>query len=163
MGDLKFSTRGIISASSCGSGEMNINPAPGTALSNRWKYYQYLNLDLANVPRSAQSHVLTYNVDDDDDDHYSGGENIMMPVVAKEDYGKSSLLSALFNLTTTMVGGGTLAIPYAMSAAGIVLGPIIIVIVGFFAALSAHLLVHMSIKCASPSYKDIAIDAFGVW
>ena len=141
---------------------LRLSPAPGTALSNRWKYYQYLNLDLKTVPRMAASHVLTYDEDEDDDGHFGGGENFLMPAVEKENYNKSSLLSSLFNLTTTMVGGGTLSIPYAIAAAGIILGPLIMLIVGFFAALSAQLLVVMSAKCASPSYKDIAIDAFGV-
>jgi amino acid permease len=110
----------------------------------------------------AASHVLTYNEDDDDDSHFGGGENVLMPVVSKEDYNKSSLISALFNLTTTMVGGGTLSLPYAIASSGYVLGPIIIVLVAIFAAVSAHLLVRLSAKCSAPSYKDIAIDAFGV-
>lgn len=65
-----------------------ISPAPGTALSNRWRYYQYLNIDLKNVPRLAASHVLTYDEDADDDAHFGGGENILHPVaLSKDDYG----------------------------------------------------------------------------
>ncbi len=112
---------------------------------------------------AAGGHVLTYNEDDDDDSHFGGGENILIPAASKEDLGKSSLLSALFNLTTTMVGGGTLSLPYAIASSGYVLGPIIIALVAIFAAISAHLLVKLSAKCSAPSYKDIAIDAYGVW
>jgi hypothetical protein len=43
-----------------------------------------------------------------------------------------------------------------------VLGSLIIVMVAIFAAVSAHLLVKLSSICSAPSYKDIAIDAYGV-
>lgn len=106
--------------------------------------------------------MLTYNEEEDDDTHFGGGENVLMPAVKKEDQGKSSMMSAMFNLTTTIVGGGTLSLPFALASTGLILGIIIILLVAIFAAVSAHLLVKMSGMSSAPSYKDIAIDAYGV-
>lgn len=85
-----------------------------------------------------------------------------MPSVKKAEMGQSSLMASLFNLTTTIVGGGTLSIPFAMAATGSVLGVIIIVLSALFSAMSAHLLVKLSTIASAPAFKDIAIDAYGV-
>ena len=122
-------------------------------MANRWRYYQYLNINVQKLPPNAQDHFLTYDEEEDDELHYFGGENILMPVVRREDYGKSSLLTGIFNLTTTIVGGGTLSIPYALAAAGVVLGSLMIVVIAFFSFLSAHLLIKLSKLCNQPSYK----------
>lgn len=129
---------------------------------NHFRYYQYLNIDVKEVPKVAAPHFLTYDTEEDDDLHYGGGENILMPSVKKSEMGQSSLMGALFNLTTTIVGGGTLSIPFAMAATGSILGVLIILMSACFGAMSAHLLVKLSITATAPAFKDIAIDAYGV-
>ncbi len=82
-----------------------VTPTPGTAMANRWRYvvlkcvlvvrgslvtthrecryYQYLNLNMKEVPRMAAPHFLTYDEEEDGDAHYGGGENILVPVGKK--------------------------------------------------------------------------------
>lgn len=81
-----------------------ITPKTGSAMANRWRlgggesaarfgglhltrtprgrYYQYLNLDTKEVPRTVEPHFLTYDEDADADDVF-GGENLFLPIVKK--------------------------------------------------------------------------------
>ena len=50
-------------------------------------------------------------------------------------------MSAVFNLISTMVGGGVLSLPYAFSNSGIVAGVLILMVVGGSADFSVYALV----------------------
>jgi len=49
--------------------------------------------------------------------------------------------SSIFNLVSTIIGGGVLSLPYAFKQTGLVLGAVILAIVACMSAYSAHLLV----------------------
>lgn len=53
-------------------------------------------------------------------------------------------LSSIFNITNTIIGGGILALPFALKQAGLVLGVIFIIIQGLLVIYSSNLLTKAS-------------------
>jgi amino acid permease len=73
----------------------------------------------------------------------------------------AGMMSTIFNLTSTIIGAGMLAIPFAMHNSGYVGGIAIIVLCWMCALLSFYLLARCSDITGLFSYKEIAIEAFG--
>ena len=84
--------------------------------------------------------------DDDDDD--GGG-------------GNASLRTSIFNLVSTIVGGGVLSLPYSMQLLGVVGGGICLLLSGLASEYSVYLLVACTSKSGMSTYADIAEGAFG--
>lgn len=57
---------------------------------------------------------------------------------------KAGLNSSVFNLTNTIIGGGILALPFALKQAGFALGVIFIIFEALLVVLSGRLLVKTS-------------------
>jgi len=55
--------------------------------------------------------------------------------------------SSIFNLVSTIVGGGVLSLPYAFRQTGFALGAVILGLVAIMSAYSAHLLVACGRRC----------------
>ena len=76
-------------------------------------------------------------------------------------FSPGSIKGSVFTLTTTIIGAGTLSIPYAMNSSGIVLGMLML----FCGALMAYLSLVMLSVCADytgkVSYKEVVVAAFG--
>ena len=53
-----------------------------------------------------------------------------------------TISSAVFNLTTTMVGGGVLSLPYAFSKAGVITGFLLLLLFGVVADFTVYSLVR---------------------
>lgn len=78
----------------------------------------------------------------------------------------TSVKSSVFNVVSSMVGGGTLSIPYAMYCSGIIWGTLLLIITGALSLYSYKLLVKCSRRCSRvrhPSYTEVAREALGVW
>lgn len=69
--------------------------------------------------------------------------------------------STLLNLSNTIVGAGSLALPYAFRCAGWLTGSFILVLVGAMSALSFMMLVLCSERFGINSYPKLAERAFG--
>ena len=59
-------------------------------------------------------------------------------------HGKSSLLGSIFTLTNTILGSGTLAVPYAISCSGYLLGQVVMLLLALITQYSVKLLVQAS-------------------
>ena len=91
---------------------------------------------------------------------YSDTEDALSP----EFYALSRRLSpngAIFNLVSTIVGGGVLSIPYAFAHTGVVLGFFCVFASAAASGFSVYLLVAACRRTASEDYVSLAIKAFG--
>jgi len=77
-----------------------------------------------------------------------------------------TISSAVFNLVSTMVGGGSLSLPYAFSQAGLLVGFLILITVSISADFTVYALVACSRRSARDkhtpeSFEEVARFAFG--
>ncbi|XP_010244924.1 PREDICTED: probable sodium-coupled neutral amino acid transporter 6 [Nelumbo nucifera] len=91
------------------------------------------------------------DIDDDDDLLYAGG------------YVKngSGISGAVFNLATSIIGAGIMALPATMKVLGLVVGFVLIILMGIVSEISIELLVRFSALRNSSSYGDIVQSALG--
>lgn len=73
----------------------------------------------------------------------------------------SGISGAVFNLTTTIVGAGIMALPAAMKVLGLILGFLLIILIGVVSELSVELLIRFSVQCNGTSYGDVVQAAMG--
>lgn len=78
-----------------------------------------------------------------------------------EVFNGASFSGAVFNLCTTIIGAGIMALPAVMKVLGLVLGVCIIVVVAILTEFSAGLLIKYSRAGGSKSYGAVMKDAFG--
>ncbi|XP_043718803.1 amino acid transporter AVT6E [Telopea speciosissima] len=120
------------------------------------------NLDSSNVISSQKNFVKLLpigdaevsHIDDDDDD------DITFMVSDVKD-GGSGIPGAVFNLSTTIIGAGIMALPATMKVLGIVLGLIMIVLMGILSEISIELLVRFSVLRKAHSYGDVVQSVLG--
>jgi len=72
-----------------------------------------------------------------------------------------STKSSVFSLVATIVGGGCLSLPYALSQAGLIPGLICIFVFGLLSDFSVDLLLTCSRRTGASSYQQIAVLCFG--
>merc|ERR1719229_146701 len=72
-----------------------------------------------------------------------------------------SSANATFNLVSTIVGGGVLSLPYAMSQCGVLLASISLLYSSFFSASSIDMLVFSSRRTGRENYMQLAHKAYG--
>lgn len=70
------------------------------------------------------------------------------------------ILFTLSHMNTT-IGAGIVMIPFAMQAAGIALGPVLLVLIFMLALYAMHLLLSCSESKRVYTYRDLAQDAYG--
>ncbi|KAG9390254.1 Amino acid transporter transmembrane [Carpediemonas membranifera] len=75
--------------------------------------------------------------------------------------GKASLFSSIFNLSNTIMGAGTLSIPFAISSAGLIGGIALIIFVASLSYTAFTILIKCGEATRQYSYKGIARIAFG--
>lgn len=73
---------------------------------------------------------------------------------------KQSAKVATFNLISTMIGGGSLSLPYAISQCGLILGFAMIFFAAFASILSFDFLISSSRRTGSMTYQQIGYFAF---
>ena len=78
------------------------------------------------------------------------------------EFNGASFPGAVFNLSTTIVGAGIVALPATMKVLGLVPGLVMIVLVAFLTDASIELLMRFSRVAGAPSYGAVMGDAFGL-
>ncbi|KAJ7530362.1 hypothetical protein O6H91_14G001000 [Diphasiastrum complanatum] len=73
----------------------------------------------------------------------------------------ASTCSAIFNLSTTIVGAGIMALPATQKQLGLPLGLASIIVIGILTDSSLELLIRFSKSCKALSYGAVMEDAFG--
>ncbi|KAM0043786.1 putative amino acid transporter, transmembrane domain-containing protein [Helianthus debilis subsp. tardiflorus] len=93
------------------------------------------------------------NVDNDDHnnnlDYYSKGSN------------NEGVYSAVFNLTTTIIGAGIMALPATMKVLGLIAGLVMIILMGVITEISVELLLRFNVQCKATSYGEVVRQALG--
>ncbi|XP_072964018.1 amino acid transporter AVT6E [Typha angustifolia] len=73
----------------------------------------------------------------------------------------SGVPGAVFNLATSIIGAGIMALPATMKVLGLVVGFVSIILMGVLSEISIELLVRFSALCKSSSYGDVVQSALG--
>ncbi|KAK3128965.1 hypothetical protein QOZ80_6BG0469120 [Eleusine coracana subsp. coracana] len=82
---------------------------------------------------------------------------------AFHEFNGASFPGAVFNLSTTIVGAGIMALPATMKVLGLVPGLVMIVLAALLTDASIELLVRFSGVVGARSYGGVMGDAFGWW
>jgi hypothetical protein len=78
-----------------------------------------------------------------------------------DDYHQASTQSAVFNLSTTIVGAGIMALPATIKVLGLPLGLVAILLAGILSENSIQALLRYSRPCNATSYGALMANAFG--
>ncbi|XWS16504.1 hypothetical protein CRYUN_Cryun34aG0094000 [Craigia yunnanensis] len=73
----------------------------------------------------------------------------------------SGISGAVFNLTTSIIGAGIMALPATMKVLGIVLGVVLIILMGILSEISVEMLVRFAVSCKARSYGEVVQVAMG--
>ncbi|XP_047316929.1 amino acid transporter AVT6E [Impatiens glandulifera] len=73
----------------------------------------------------------------------------------------SGLYGAVFNLTTSIIGAGIMALPATMKVLGMALGLILIVMIGFLSEISVEWLIRFTVHCNVSSYGEVVQATLG--
>lgn len=73
----------------------------------------------------------------------------------------ASFSGAVFNLSTTIVGAGIMALPATVKELGLIPGLIMIVLVGWLTESSIDMIMRFSRASKSATYSGVVADAFG--
>ncbi|KAL0425125.1 UNVERIFIED_CONTAM: Amino acid transporter AVT6E [Sesamum radiatum] len=79
------------------------------------------------------------------------------------DNGKSGsgIYGAVFNLTTSVIGAGLMALPATMKVLGLILGVILIFLMGILSEISVEFLVRFSVQSKAATYGEVVQAALG--
>ncbi|XP_061348018.1 amino acid transporter AVT6E [Gastrolobium bilobum] len=105
------------------------------------------------------SKVVVDHDDDNDDDFEIDIDNYPLVVVG-HSHG-SGVPGAVFNLTTTIIGAGIMALPATMKVLGVIVGILLIILMGILSEISVELLVRFSVLYNASSYGDVVQHAMG--
>lgn len=80
-----------------------------------------------------------------------------------DEFNGAPFSGAVFNLSTTIVGAGIMALPATMKVLGLIPGIIMIILMAFLTEASIELLIRFSRTSKSVSYGGLMGDAFGIY
>lgn len=78
-----------------------------------------------------------------------------------EEFNGASFIGGVFNLSTTIVGAGIMALPATMKVLGLGVGIAMIIIMAFLTEASIEIMLRFSRAGKSTSYGGLMGDAFG--
>jgi hypothetical protein len=113
-----------------------------------WEYKSNRQTEERSCPlllSSGRQELIENRCNDDDDD----------------DYHQASTQSAVFNLSTTIVGAGIMALPATIKVLGLPLGLVAILLAGILSENSIQALLRYSRPCNATSYGALMTNAFG--
>lgn len=117
------------------------------------------------LPFDADSYPDSKNVNGDDlvDDFDDSLEYHVdnYPLIVGGCKQGSGISGAVFNLTTTIIGAGIMALPATMKVLGVILGFVLIILMGVLSEITVELLVKFSVLCKAESYGEVVQCAFG--
>ncbi|KAL1298043.1 amino acid transporter AVT6E isoform X1 [Arachis duranensis] len=96
---------------------------------------------------------------DADDDFEIDIDNYPLVVIG-HNHG-SGVPGAVFNLTTTIIGAGMMALPATMKVLGVVLGIVLIILIGILSEISVELLIRYSVLVKASTYGEVVQHAMG--
>ncbi|XP_010687664.2 amino acid transporter AVT6E [Beta vulgaris subsp. vulgaris] len=96
------------------------------------------------------------DIDDSEFDNYPS-----YPLIVGGIGKGSGVPGAVFNLTTSIIGAGIMALPAAMGVLGLGLGMVLIVVIGVLSEISVELLVRFAVHCKATSYGEVVQFALG--
>ncbi|KAK6912258.1 Amino acid transporter, transmembrane domain [Dillenia turbinata] len=96
----------------------------------------------------------------DDDEFDDIGDFLVRNGGGKRD-GGSGISGAVFNLSTSIIGAGIMALPATMKVLGIVLGFLLIVLMGIVSEISVEMLVRFQALVKADSYGEVVQAALG--
>ncbi|KAI3673734.1 hypothetical protein L6452_39862 [Arctium lappa] len=73
----------------------------------------------------------------------------------------SGMSGAIFNLVTTVIGAGIMALPATMKVLGLIAGVVFIFLMGIISEISLELLVRFTHQCKATSYGEVVEHALG--
>ena len=122
-------------------------------------------------PKSGASAKLTkqdsFLGEVEDDDAATPGEHDELPLIGDDGPAGppegSGVSGAVFNLATSIIGAGIMALPATMKVLGLLPGLVMIVLAAFLTDASVELLMRFSRVVGAPSYGAVMGDAFGWW
>ncbi|KAM7483608.1 hypothetical protein LguiB_008191 [Lonicera macranthoides] len=103
--------------------------------------------------------VESLDIDDVDDDDDIDFDNL--PLVFGANNPGSGMYGAVFNLTTTVVGAGIMALPATMKVLGLIVGLVLIIFMGVLSEISVEFLVRFAVQCKASSYGEVVQFALG--
>ncbi|XP_031481505.1 amino acid transporter AVT6E-like [Nymphaea colorata] len=110
-------------------------------------------------PRSVDAYKSFKLLEEEDD---VGDDDLdVIPLVPSDVVEGSGLPGAVFNLTTTIIGAGIMALPATMRVLGLVLGFMAIILMGILSEISIELLLKFSVIKNVSSYGEIVQVACG--
>lgn len=84
-----------------------------------------------------------------------------LPLIFGDSKSGSGIYGAVFNLTTTIIGAGIMALPATMKVLGLVLGVILIILMGILSEVSIEMLIRFTVQCKASSYGEVVQAALG--
>ncbi|KAJ0989514.1 hypothetical protein J5N97_007870 [Dioscorea zingiberensis] len=134
--------------------DSNYSVIPGTSS---------IELQFHDKNKSATSPSKTKGLYNEED--YALEEFDELPLILGSDSGSkdvgSGVLGAVFNLATSIIGAGIMALPATMKVLGVAFGLFSIILMGILSEISIELLVRFSVICKSSSYGDVVESALG--
>lgn len=97
-------------------------------------------------------------------DGLDDGEDIdfdNLPLIFGESKSGSGIYGAVFNLTTSIIGAGIMALPATMKVLGLFLGVVLIFFMGVLSEISVEFLVRFAVQCKAASYGEVVEAALG--
>ncbi|KAJ4958747.1 hypothetical protein NE237_025858 [Protea cynaroides] len=113
-----------------------------------------------NVKSSQKNFVQLLPIGDVEVNHVDDDDDFTFMVSDGKSSG-SGIPGAVFNLATSIIGAGIMALPATMKVLGIVVGLIMIVLMGILSEISIELLVRFSVLRKAHSYGDVVQSALG--
>lgn len=99
--------------------------------------------------------LVTHPIDGPQNIHHDNEFNF------NKSQSSSGIYGAVFNLTTTVIGAGIMALPATMKVLGLILGVILIFLMGILSEISVELLVRFTVQYKALSYGEIVQEALG--
>ncbi|KAJ9559705.1 hypothetical protein OSB04_004865 [Centaurea solstitialis] len=87
-------------------------------------------------------------------------DNLPLVIVKNQPSG-SGIYGAVFNLATSVIGAGIMALPATMKVLGLVVGVVLIFLMGVLSEISVELLVRFAVQSKSNSYGEVVQHALG--
>ncbi|KAL6996657.1 Amino acid transporter avt6e [Sarracenia purpurea var. burkii] len=105
-----------------------------------------------------QSYLKPQNLDHELEDDIDFDN---LPLIFGRNKTSAGIYGAVFNLTTSIIGAGIMALPATMKALGLVLGVVLIILMGILSEFSVELLVRFTVQCKASSYGEVVQAACG--
>ncbi|KDP37031.1 hypothetical protein JCGZ_06087 [Jatropha curcas] len=139
--------------------ELQLHHDPETPIYPRKTHLQFDGGDNYKDSKMENRKAVGDDMGDDDDGDDLDLDNY--PFVVSKSNQESGVYGAVFNLATSIIGAGIMALPATMKVLGLVLGVILIVLMGIVSEISVELLVRFSVLCKASSYGEVVESALG--